>query len=307
MTPQQTRLLVIEGDILDQPVQAIVNAARESLLGGGGIDAAIHYAANGWRLDDNTQDIATGELAKYCERTYAEIKGKPGVRCEIGNAVTTDSLLIFQRNPHIHTIIHTVGPRGNNPNREQLIRNAYTNSLLQAQQSDIRSVAFPAISAGNYLYDVADSAPIALQAINQFIERNPQAFDEIRIVVRPVDRSGKTKQSNYEVFTQNAQKFAPTYFVLPTQSQAPAQHQTPVQSQTHHKSFFEKNKKIIFFALGTVALTTATITCIYSAYKKFICKKNIEQKNENNTSQPSTPEKPHKPKKTSKSSKPSKH
>ena len=179
-----TSLIITEGDILTQPVQAIVNAANASLLGGSGIDGVIHKAAG-------------PDLLNECKQILAEDNGD---RCPTGQARLTKAHNITEQNSHIQSIVHTVGPLGSNPNREMLLADAYKNSLITAQNNGITSIAFPAISSGIYGYDVTDAAPIALKAIKNFVTENPSAFKEIRIVVRCQDMSSKKGTTFFETY-----------------------------------------------------------------------------------------------------------
>ena len=134
-------LTVLKGDITQASVDAIVNAANPSLLGGGGVDGAIHRAAG-------------PQLLKACQA----IEAKNGIRCPTGQArITTAGKL------KAHHVIHTVGPRYHvDPTPEQLLSLAYKNSLELAQLYQCRSIAFPAISCGVYGYPISEAAEIAV-------------------------------------------------------------------------------------------------------------------------------------------------
>lgn len=138
---------VIQGDITTLQVDAIVNAANESLLGGGGVDGAIH-------------DAAGPELLEECRR----IGG-----CPTGEARITKGYKL----PAKH-IIHTVGPiwRGGYKDEIDLLRNAYQNSLKLALNHSLETVAFPNISTGVYGFPKKSAAEIALRAVREFICRN---------------------------------------------------------------------------------------------------------------------------------------
>ncbi len=152
-----TRLEIHAGDITCLAVDAIVNAANRSLLGGGGVDGAIHRAAGPGLLEE-------------C-RTLGG--------CETGRAKITGGY----RLPAAH-VIHTVGPvwRGGNRGEKELLRACYHNSLKLAREHGLRSIAFPAISCGIYGYPVEKAVSIAVTEVRAFIEQDPPAFDRVIFV-----------------------------------------------------------------------------------------------------------------------------
>jgi len=146
------RIEIRIADITGIEVDAIVNAANESLLGGGGVDGAIHRAAG-------------PELLAAC-RKIPEVR--PNVRCPTGEAVITPGYRLPAR-----YVIHTVGPvwRGGKNNEEELLASCYRNSLKLAVEHRIESIAFPAISCGAYRFPVDEAATIAIRETSWFLER----------------------------------------------------------------------------------------------------------------------------------------
>jgi|SRR5688572_4116453 len=145
------RIEVVRGDITRLQVDAIVNAANERMLGGGGVDGAIHRAAG-------------PELLAACRR-IPEVR--PGVRCPTGEARLTPGFRLSAR-----YVIHTVGPvwHGGTRGEPELLASCYRRSLELAHGTGLRSIAFPAISCGIYGYPIVDAATVAVQEVRAFLD-----------------------------------------------------------------------------------------------------------------------------------------
>jgi O-acetyl-ADP-ribose deacetylase (regulator of RNase III) len=144
---------VISGDITKINADAIVNAANSSLLGGGGVDGAIHRAGGSEILDD-------------CRKIIARQGG-----CQTGNAVITTAGKLPARH-----VIHTVGPvwNGGTKNEREKLANCYRNSLQLAVENDCKSVAFPNISTGIYGFPKDEAAKIAVKTVLDFVRNEPR-------------------------------------------------------------------------------------------------------------------------------------
>jgi O-acetyl-ADP-ribose deacetylase (regulator of RNase III) len=152
-----TKFVLKVGDITEEDTEAIVNAANPTLLGGGGVDGAIHRKGG-------------PKILEECKK----IGG-----CEPGNAVITTG-----GNLKAKYVIHTVGPiwRGGRFNEEEILKNAYQNSLKIAKSHNIRTVSFPSISTGAYGYPIELASKVALKSIIDFLKKE-KFFDEIRMVL----------------------------------------------------------------------------------------------------------------------------
>ncbi len=152
----RARISIVQGDITRQPVDAIVNAANRSLLGGGGVDGAIHRAAG--------------------PELLAECRGLGG--CETGEAKVTRGYLLPAR-----WIIHTVGPvwYGGQRDEDRLLAACYRNSLELAAARQFSTIAFPAISTGVYGFPLERATRIALTETVRFLEPD-ETIREVRFV-----------------------------------------------------------------------------------------------------------------------------
>jgi O-acetyl-ADP-ribose deacetylase len=149
--PSENRISIIKGDITKIDADAIVNAANSSLLGGSGVDGAIHKAGG-------------KQILEAC----MDIRNKQG-KCKPGNAVITIGGLLKAK-----YVIHTVGPvwNGGNNDEEKLLSNCYLNSLKVAEENNIKTIAFPNISTGIYGFPKERAAEIALTTVKNYISEN---------------------------------------------------------------------------------------------------------------------------------------
>jgi len=164
---------VIQGDITKVKADAIVNAANSGLLGGGGVDGAIHRAGGPAILEE-------------CKKIVAKQGG-----CPTGEAVITTA-----GNLPAKYVIHTVGPvwQGGKRGEAALLANCYTHSLQLAVQHGCRTIAFPNISTGVYGYPKKDAAEVALQAVHQFIQKN-ESIETVYMVCFDVENFNLLQQA----------------------------------------------------------------------------------------------------------------
>lgn len=152
------QIKIIQGDITKITVDAIVNAANKTLLGGGGVDGAIHFVAG--------------------DELYDECKKLGG--CNTGEAKITKGYKLPAK-----FVIHTVGPIYGYENGAdaELLARCYKNSLALAERHGLRSIAFPAISTGVFRYPKDEAAKIALSTIKDFIREKPEILDLVYFVL----------------------------------------------------------------------------------------------------------------------------
>lgn len=154
-----TRIETIVGDITqDQGVMAIVNAANTSLLGGGGVDGAIHKAAGPMLLEE-------------CRK--------------LGGCATGQAKLTLAYNLPCSFVIHTPGPRwrGGNHQEKELLESCYQSCMQIALDNQIFSIAFPSISTGIYHFPLREAARIAIQTVSSFLKEHPDSFSRVVFVL----------------------------------------------------------------------------------------------------------------------------
>ena len=155
----KTEFVTVKGDITkDHGVTAIVNAANTSLLGGGGVDGAIHRGAG-------PELLAECRLLNGCKTGKAKITKAYRLPCEY--------------------VIHTPGPccNGGNSRERELLASSYRSCLELAVENGIRSIAFPSISTGIYRFPLEEAASIAVKTAKEFAEQHPGALDVIKWVL----------------------------------------------------------------------------------------------------------------------------
>ncbi|MEW6658879.1 MAG: O-acetyl-ADP-ribose deacetylase [Thermodesulfobacteriota bacterium] len=153
----QSALELVEGDITRQDTEAIVNAANTSLLGGGGVDGAIHRAGG-------------PKILEECRR--------------IGGCPTGEARITTGGNLPARYVIHTVGPvyRDGLHREPELLASCYRESLKLATAKGLKSVAFPSISTGAYGYPLAEAAKIALKTVKEYLAEHPE-IERVRFVL----------------------------------------------------------------------------------------------------------------------------
>jgi O-acetyl-ADP-ribose deacetylase (regulator of RNase III) len=157
----KTLLKIIHGNIIDQDTEAIVNAANSSLLGGKGVDGAIHRAGG--------------------PQIFQECKA---IRSQYGELATGNAVITSGGKLNARYVIHAVGPVWffGFMGEDDKLQKAYFNSLSLAKERGIKSISFPSISTGAYRFPVQRAAKIALHTVNEFIKSN-DCFDEVTFIL----------------------------------------------------------------------------------------------------------------------------
>ena len=180
------KISFIQGDITKMEIDAIVNAAKTTLLGGGGIDGAIH-------------DAAGKELKKQCE----QIKPEPGtqIRCRIGECKVTIGCKLNCKH-----VFHTVGPKVDDKNElpayEKLLVRCYENCLQNVLEHNIKSIVFPCISTGIYNYDNKQAAHVALNTVRLWLELNQSHIERVVFCTY--------KDEDFEIYKELMCEYFPT-------------------------------------------------------------------------------------------------
>ena len=173
------KIEIIQGDITTQHVDAIVNAANNSLFGGGGVDGAIHRAAG-------------PKLLEECK----QLEG-----CETGKAKITSAYLLPAK-----WVIHTVGPvwYGGDRNEDEQLASCYSSSFSYVKRNALKTIAFPSISTGAYRFPIDQASKIALQETRKFLMTDPEDSEPLTILFVCFSRSDvKSYQESFiEVFSQ---------------------------------------------------------------------------------------------------------
>jgi O-acetyl-ADP-ribose deacetylase (regulator of RNase III) len=175
----RARLGLTQGDITKQGVDAIVNAANSGLMGGGGVDGAIHRAGGSAILEE-------------CRQIISRIG-----RLSAGKAVITTG-----GNLEAKYVIHTVGPvwRGGSRCEAELLASAYVESLKLAAEHQLKTVAFPSISTGAYGYPVAEAARVALTTVMDFLRNEATSLENVLFVLYDFN--------TYSIYTEQLKKIA---------------------------------------------------------------------------------------------------
>ncbi len=166
----KTDIEILMDDITNQDTEAIVNAANNSLLGGGGVDGAIHKKAG-------------PDLLREC----IKLKG-----CKTGHAKITKAYNLKSK-----YIIHTVGPIYKDDSDASILRSAYLNSLKLAEYNNIKSISFPSISTGAYGYPIKKASKIAIDTIINYVNKNT-LIEKIKIVLY--------SEKDYNVYAKTLEK-----------------------------------------------------------------------------------------------------
>ncbi len=174
----EARIILVQGDITNMMTDAIVNAANSSLMGGGGVDGAIHLKGG-------------PEILEECKR-IREVEWPDGL--PTGKAVVTSA-----GNLKAKYVIHTVGPiwHGGKRGEPELLTKAYRISLRLAASKGLKTVAFPSISTGAYRYPIEKASQIALKIVKEFLEKENQLYKVVFVLFTHHD---------LEVYRQSAEE-----------------------------------------------------------------------------------------------------
>ncbi|WP_046226649.1 O-acetyl-ADP-ribose deacetylase [Paenibacillus dauci] len=177
---KDTIIEAVQGDITRETTDAIVNAANSSLLGGGGVDGAIHRAGG-------------PEILEECQKIRARQGG-----CATGEAVITTAGRLPAR-----YVIHTVGPvwNGGSNGEDNLLHNCYLNSLALANEHEATSISFPNISTGIYGYPKSQAADVAIQAVKEYVHLSAEGhMQRIRFVCYDAENLALYEQKLQQAF-----------------------------------------------------------------------------------------------------------
>jgi len=157
-----TLINFIQGDITGEEVDAIVNAANSGLMGGGGVDGAIHRAGGSQILDE-------------CRK----------IASKIGRLPAGESVITTGGNLPAKYVIHTVGPvwHGGSNGEPQILKNAYFNSLKIGAENNLESIAFPSISTGIYGYPIENACVVAVGTVSDFLKDQKHNYKEVRFIL----------------------------------------------------------------------------------------------------------------------------
>lgn len=178
---ENTKIILIIGDITEQETDAIVNAANPSILGGGGVDGVIHRKGGSKILEE----------CKLIRKSLPD--GLP-----TGEAVVTSGGRLKAR-----YVIHTVGPiwHGGDKGEPELLAKSYHNSLALGLKRDLKRISFPSISTGAYGYPIEKASRIALKSVIGFLEKN-KGIDEVQFVLHSTNDLCVYKEALRETSTK---------------------------------------------------------------------------------------------------------
>jgi O-acetyl-ADP-ribose deacetylase (regulator of RNase III) len=193
------KIVLKYGSLIKEDTQALVNAANENLDHGGGIAAALAKAIP--TLQENSNNIPCDKQSFYSSRNK--------VRCPVGQACPTQVTGSTNVSPKVKYIIHAVGPRGNDKNREQLLYNAYESCLKQADALQLETIAIPPLSIGIFGYPMEEATHIAVKTIvdyfNPLLSNHPwSTIKEVRLIIWDGD---KNKEQQFAMYKQQLDKY----------------------------------------------------------------------------------------------------